>query len=104
MEREKKASPMASSTPDMPSLLKSGIRKRHPGHGARQVRPKATSSRISDEEGRASSSAGALHPCCTPPRTNHQVKPANSRWVGTGQSRITDIVIETGGRAAPSPC
>ena len=58
----------------------------HPGHGARQGQPEGHQQQDHDEEGRHHPAQGALHPCCTPPCTNHQVRPANSRWVSTGQS------------------
>ncbi|MNZ44698.1 hypothetical protein D3C78_623310 [compost metagenome] len=87
MEREKKANPMASSTPDMPSLLKSGIRKwRTPAMALGRVRPKATSSRIMMKRAGIIQRRVRSTPFCTPPCTNHQVRAANSRWVSTGQS------------------
>ena len=86
MEREKKASPRASSTPWPVSWLKAGSRNwRTPAMAPGMERPVTTSSIIITNRAGIIQRSARSTPFCRPPCTNHQVSPAKMRWVMAGQ-------------------
>ena len=80
MEREKNASPRASSTPARSDGRNRATGTGAPGQGARHGEPGHHQQQHHHEQGRHHPAQRPLHPCCNPPCTNHQVSPAKTRW------------------------